>query len=281
MAPRDVIFGVQILFLVVNSIVISLRLFVLSFFVKASVVMVLYRISAQNDKVRLMRRLLLFSIGTVAVSAIVVLVGTSLQCTPLSVSWGVGEGTCVDPTKMMILGYFWSFIDISSVWAYAIMPIAMLWKVQMSFRMKALSSALLGLGILVKYFDQVGKMSDLNDEASRGGNNIRLQIWSIIELGLAILAACLSALRPLLRFLTGLGSAQDSASGQMSGHYIMHPQGHELSTMDPKSPGAWSGTNKLKIPQPDQMIVNDSQEHILDHRRDVERQLSSSGGDTR
>lgn len=110
--------------------------------------MVLYRIAAQNDKVRLMRWLLLFSIGTVAVSALVVLIGTCLQCTPLSVSWGVGEGTCVDPMKMMTLGYFWSAIDIGSVWTYAIMPIAMLWKVQMSFRMKALSSALLGLGIL-------------------------------------------------------------------------------------------------------------------------------------
>lgn len=90
----------------------------------------------------------MFSVGTVALSASAVLVGTCLQCTPLSVSWGVGEGTCVDPTKMMTLGYFWSVIDILSVWIYAIMPIAMLWKVQMSFRMKALSSALLGLGIL-------------------------------------------------------------------------------------------------------------------------------------
>lgn len=141
---------------------------------------------------------------------------------------------------------------------------------------RVITSASIASIVRVKYFYQVGKMSDLNDEASRGGNNIRLQIWSVIELGLAILAACLSALRPLLRFLTGLASAQDSASGRMSGHYIMQPQGHELSMMDPKSPGAWSGTNKLKIPQPDALLDNDSQEHMLDDGRDVERQLSSS-----
>lgn len=135
--------------------------------------------------------------------------------------------------------------------------------------------------IRVRYFYQVGQMSDLNDEASRGGNNIRLQLWAVIELGLAILAACLSALRPLLRYLTGLVSTKDSASGQISGRYVMQSPGYELSAREPKVPDAWSGTNRLKTPQqPNPMIDNDSQEHILvDRRIVVERQLSISRSD--
>lgn len=125
-------------------------------------------------------------------------------------------------------------------------------------------------------------MSNLNDEASRGGNNIRLQIWSIVELGLAILAACLSALRPLLRFLTGRASAHDPASGQTSGQYgqyIMQPREHELPEIKPKASNAWTGSTKLKAPQPSVIgnNDNDSQEFILDmeNMRDVRRHTSS------
>lgn len=117
--------------------------------------------------------------------------------------------------------------------------------------------------VRVKYFYEVGRMSDLNDEESRGGNNIKLQIWSIVELGLAILAACLSALRPLLRFLTGRASANDSASGQMTGHYIMQPREHELPEIGTKASSAWTGSNKFKSAQPGPMVNNDSQETIL------------------
>ena len=116
--------------------------------VKTSVALVLYRIAAQSDQVRLIRRLLVYSIAAVAASALAVLVGTCLQCRPLSVSWGVGEGACADPAKMTMLGYFWSTIDILSAWTYAVLPIVMLWRLNMSFRMKALSSTLLGLGVM-------------------------------------------------------------------------------------------------------------------------------------
>ena len=120
----------------------------MTFFVKTSVALVLYRIAAQSDQVRFIRRLLVCSIAVVGASAMVVLVGTCLQCRPLSVSWGEGEGACVDPAKMTRLGYFWSAVDILSAWTYAVLPIVMLWKVNMSFRMKALSSTLLGLGVM-------------------------------------------------------------------------------------------------------------------------------------
>ena len=121
---------------------------IVAFFVKTSVALVLYRIAAQSDQVRVIRRLLVFSIVIVAVSALAVLLGTCLQCRPLSVSWGIGEGVCADPSSISTLGYFWSTIDILSAWTYAILPIIMLWNVNMSFRMKALSSTLLGLGVM-------------------------------------------------------------------------------------------------------------------------------------
>lgn len=72
----------------------------------------------------------------------------ALQCRPLSVAWGVGKGTCVEPTVIMNTGYSFSALDIGANWLYALLPVAMLWNIQLSFRMKASITALLGLGVL-------------------------------------------------------------------------------------------------------------------------------------
>ena len=98
-------------------------------------------------------------------------------------------------------------------------------------------------------------MAGLNDERARSGTNIRLQTWSVVELGLAILAACLAALRPLVRYLTTGGNSHTTTyaggggggGGCMTGHFVVkQARALELPEVGNETSSVWSGRNSHK-----------------------------------
>lgn len=111
-------------------------------------------------------------------------------------------------------------------------------------------------------------MSDLNDDKARGGTNIQLQTWSAVELGLAILASCLAALRPLVRLLTGGGRSHTPERGRMPGRFMKQSQALELQEVGHEASSIWSGVND-RIAKPDPPgrsgVTNDSRELILNN----------------
>jgi hypothetical protein len=111
---------------------------------KVSVALVLFRLSPNV----MFRRILAASMVVVCVWTLVTLLTMVLQCRPLSVRWNGGAGTCVEAKVIMQTGYSFSAMDIASNWLYALLPVAMLWNVQISRQLKGMVTFLLGLGVL-------------------------------------------------------------------------------------------------------------------------------------
>ncbi|KAI1815719.1 hypothetical protein GGS20DRAFT_309809 [Poronia punctata] len=172
---------------------------------KISVALVLIRIAVTSKGVRL---LLWISIGVLTVWTAVVTFIVAFQCTPLSLAWGVGEGTCLPPAVLANTGYSISAMDIGSSFLYAALPAYLLKGVQLSLRVKASIICLLGLGVAssivtiirLKYLIDV---SNLTAPTGVEAANAYLTtfVYSITEVGLTIFTGSLAALRPLLKLI--------------------------------------------------------------------------------
>ncbi|KAJ8121162.1 hypothetical protein ONZ43_g2316 [Nemania bipapillata] len=99
------------------------------------------------------------------------------------------------------------------------LPIVMLWNVQLSPRVKLSVIILLGFSftssiatlVRLKYVVDLGSLGSTDP-----GLPLRLLdsiIWSHLEIALAIFAASLAALRPLLKFISSRGDTTDKNSG--------------------------------------------------------------------
>ncbi|KAI1489848.1 hypothetical protein F5X96DRAFT_638920 [Biscogniauxia mediterranea] len=171
--------------------------------IKISIALVLLRINVRRSiKVIL---IVLMVLATIIVLVLSLLLG--LQCRPLSLSWGVGEGKCFDWRTIVHTSYAFSICDIIFQWLLSLLPIPMLWNVQISPREKISISVLLGLGMIssiatlvrFKYLLDVPNRHE-SDPASEDVRNALLAVmWSHIELFLAMLATSLVACRPALR----------------------------------------------------------------------------------
>jgi hypothetical protein len=78
---------------------------------------VLYRLSETKQTVQ---KVLIASMALVVVATLVTFLVLALQCRPLSVAWGVGEGECMDGSVVVNIGLFFSAVDIFISWLYAV-----------------------------------------------------------------------------------------------------------------------------------------------------------------
>lgn len=70
-------------------------------------------------------------------------------CRPIHYTWDHrGEGTCVEPSINRGFGFFYSAVNVAADWVFALLPVFMLWNIQMSIRGKVSAIFLLGLGVL-------------------------------------------------------------------------------------------------------------------------------------
>jgi len=114
------------------------------------------------------------------------------------------------------LSYAFSAIDIFFDWAFALIPVPMLWGVQMSKPVKLSLLAVLGLGtfastttlVRFRYLVTLIHVKDVLFSTGR-------LIWSLLGLSLAIAAACMATLRPLFRNLKLPGFSTGSRSNRI------------------------------------------------------------------
>ncbi|KAI0161418.1 hypothetical protein GGR57DRAFT_357180 [Xylariaceae sp. FL1272] len=198
-ASYDVTKGVK--YFVASTIAYVVVLFV----AKVSVALVLYRIAVTNKPIRM---LISISLGILTVWTTVSSITVALQCTPLSLAWGVGEGTCLPAYVLANTGYSISAMDIASSFLYASIPIFLLRGVQLSTKVKISVIVLLGLGVIssivtiirLKYLVDVSRLtSAVGVEAENA--YLTTFVYSVVELGLTMFTASLAALRPLLKFV--------------------------------------------------------------------------------
>lgn len=66
-------------------------------------------------------------------------------------------GRCQDRSIQTLLLYAVAFVAISTDWVFAILPIFLLWNVQLNWRVKGPVIIMLGLGILYVLFPKYGR----------------------------------------------------------------------------------------------------------------------------
>ncbi|KAK4224229.1 hypothetical protein QBC38DRAFT_515462 [Podospora fimiseda] len=166
------------------------------------------------------------------------------QCQPLPLTWGdpnVKDGKCMPAANLKFAAFFNSSVAVLTDVTFALLPIPMLWNVQMNWRVKAAVAVILSLGLFaaisaivkITFLENYGKHGDFLYDSSD------LTIWTTIEICMAIIAASAPALRPLFNTLFDGTSAQ-SGSGpysSSSGRY----EGYVRDTNGDKNPTTGKG----------------------------------------
>ncbi|KAK6854437.1 hypothetical protein PG995_009530 [Apiospora arundinis] len=173
----------------------QLAIYISSGLVKLAVALVLLRIA----RTKRMRWLLLSSMVVVALWTIVMTLFSSWLCATKGSSNYAGSATCSS------VGYFRTSTNIVIDYFYALLPVYMLWDVQMNLKMKASVLLLLGLGAFASSATIVKLVVIIRlvhaTAAETENLHYDLLLWADIELGLAILAVSAAALRPLLKYI--------------------------------------------------------------------------------
>ncbi|KAF5703639.1 integral membrane protein [Fusarium mundagurra] len=167
---------------------------------KLAVGLVLFRL-ANGANLKIVRRALAVSMIIVTLWCLVTALIFGLQCRPLSVAWGVGKGSCLSTAILGTTGLALSGMDVTISWFYAL-----------RLRLKIVMMVLLGLGavssiaiiVRLKYLIDLSRLSLASGGlATQEAVETTLEgtIYSILEIGLSILAASVTALRPLLKTL--------------------------------------------------------------------------------
>ncbi|KAK6075476.1 integral membrane family protein [Seiridium cupressi] len=204
--------------------------------VKLAVALVLIRLA--NTKI--LRWLLYISIVICAIWTVVMTLFTSWLCASSGTSNYAGSQTCG------VVGQFRTISNIFIDYFYALLPVYMLWKVQMGLRIKITAMFLLSLGIFASSATIVKLVIITRLRTAEGKEeedlHYQLLLWAINELGLAIFAASAAALRPLLLHYSALfGSIygrshnkSHNSNSDATGPYQVFDASYEMSRQSSK-----------------------------------------------
>ncbi|KAH8736571.1 hypothetical protein BGZ61DRAFT_341393 [Ilyonectria robusta] len=142
-----------------------------------------------------------------------------LQCRPTSLFWlrfssNPPSGSCLDAKIVSNTFYGYSAISCWTDWTLSILPIFIVWKLQMNRRVKISVSLILAAGIIassatIVRFPYIHSLTDIDDFLYSTSD---VAIWSTVETGLGITASGLATLRPLLRTFFGGSSARGNST---------------------------------------------------------------------
>ncbi|KAK3940935.1 hypothetical protein QBC46DRAFT_113282 [Diplogelasinospora grovesii] len=141
------------------------------------------------------------AMGLSVITGIIFFFVSFFQCNPVSSFWIRDQGgTCINVEIVIALAYLYSAFSVISDFTFAILPIFLIWNLQMSLRTKLSLIPLLAMGCtasaaVVARFAYLQNFRDPDFLYA----TLDIAIWSTIEQGLAITAASLATLRPLLR----------------------------------------------------------------------------------
>ncbi|KAL0937034.1 cation-transporting atpase 4 [Colletotrichum truncatum] len=123
------------------------------------------------------------------------------QCSPVEKNWHQSiEGTCQPREIQTALSFLVAAVSISTDWIFAVLPFALIWKLQMANRVKASVIGLLGLGFFASIAPIVRlKYLLLMNDTSKFLQALGIILaWAQAEVGIGMLVANLPACRPLL-----------------------------------------------------------------------------------
>ncbi|KAF2868001.1 hypothetical protein BDV95DRAFT_502001 [Massariosphaeria phaeospora] len=192
--------------------------------VKESVGFFLLRIATTTSY----RRLIIFIMVFMGLYTFGCFLSLVLQCTDLAVLWDrTVKGTCWKPTTLKALSYTNIALNITTDLLFAvIIPIPMLWNVQMNRRQKASIIGILALGVFATAaaFVKISAVSDYGRSGDWLWDSRRITIWTVIECNIGIVAGNLPCLKPLVRSVLGSTSGHGSRT-HTTAKYLSRPYG--------------------------------------------------------
>ncbi|KAF6827312.1 integral membrane family protein [Colletotrichum musicola] len=134
------------------------------------------------------------------------------QCHPLAFAWdtSIPGGECIPADNLKFAAFFNSGVSVLTDLVFALLPVPMLWTVQLNWRVKTAVVAVLSLGIFataaaavkISFLPNYGKHEDFLFDSSD------ITIWTTVEICTAIVAASILCLKPLFRAILSGSSAK-------------------------------------------------------------------------
>ncbi|KAF4950245.1 hypothetical protein FSARC_13262 [Fusarium sarcochroum] len=186
-----------------------------SVFIKASICVQLMRIATDQWMIRFLWALIAISvtITIIAISAVL------FRCKPIDGSWNPALGTCADQEIIIRLTYVVSVANILTDWSVALIPIFILWNLQMAKKLKKMAALVMGVGVLASIATIVRMpYSSVYSEPENllyGVGHIIL--WTVVECSLGIIAGSMPILRKLI---AGLSNDESSYSRDFNNYNL-------------------------------------------------------------
>ncbi|CAD6444789.1 1bdca599-df33-495f-b153-99621d112df9 [Sclerotinia trifoliorum] len=133
-----------------------------------------------------------------------------VQCWPVKFTWerfgtnsSLETGSCFPDAVMLSGTYLHCIISAVSDWALALLPIVMIWGVQIPVGLRVIVGMIVLCGIIASTSTliRIKTVPNIKEKQDFLYNTVPLAVWSTVEPGIAIFAACLATLRPVLRIL--------------------------------------------------------------------------------
>ncbi|KAF7576992.1 hypothetical protein PtrSN002B_004345 [Pyrenophora tritici-repentis] len=170
--------------------------------------------------IRIASRRKLFVYSLYAVSAmfvtmnLIALLYIIFQCAPISYAWDTSTlgGKCNPAQTLADIYYATTAVNIATDWFCALLPIPLLWNVQLNRNAKLSVGVILGLGALASLSACIRLVYTVNltnaTEYLHGVSDVVL--WGYAENGVGMIVGCVATLRPLLQRVLRLGSSGSS-----------------------------------------------------------------------
>jgi len=191
--------------------------------VKASIAISLIRITMSRACKVILWVLIVLS----CVVALLACFSVFFTCRPMAFTWDKTiKGECGSLGMIYALSYTVSAMNIITDWTCAIMPVFILWDLQMRRKLKISVCFIMGLGAVASTATLVRlkfipAYSNVNDYLYGLAD---IALWSVVEIGLGIIAGSIATLKPLLNKV--FGSTTDPESDHTlrpySGSYQLH-----------------------------------------------------------
>ncbi|KAI1352528.1 hypothetical protein F5Y01DRAFT_90681 [Xylaria sp. FL0043] len=171
--------------------------------IKLSIGLFLFRLAAQKRY----KWILGISIIVVGIWSFALFFWNIFQCSPVPAQWDYTilardpKSHCVSADEIVSAAYALSALTILSDWLYALLPIPMIWRAKMTSQAKVSVIAVLSLGVFasVATLIRLKFLADITDVTDILHAGTDAMIWTLVEPGIAISAASLATIRPLLR----------------------------------------------------------------------------------
>ncbi|USP74527.1 hypothetical protein yc1106_01801 [Curvularia clavata] len=153
------------------------------------------------------------------------------QCAPVSYAWDTSTpgGKCNAPQKLADIYYATTAINIATDWFCALLPIPLLWNVQLNRNAKLSVGVILGLGAFLSACIRLIYTVNLTNSTDYLRESLLLLslipiltsaidgvadviLWGYAENGVGVIVGCVATLRPLLQRVLRLGSSGGSAA---------------------------------------------------------------------